>query len=477
MLGLASMLLATGLFATRGAALEDLDAANLHHALTHYDLALHMPHFPGYPVFVASARAVFAVTGDAVLALQLPGLGAWVGALALLWLAVDHHLGRRPAWLAWGLAAASPLTWLAAGRTGADALGVALATGAVAAVALSHEGAKSKKETSPVHSARWLALGVVLASLAVGTRASLVPMFTGIMLVVALHPARRSALGTGLLALALWVIPFSAAAGPEVLDHASAFLVGHFTSWGGTAFIADSESTGLIYRAGLWYESLLIHGLGLPDRSLLFTFIIGPVGFCAVVGAVTVPRRVLAFLAVVAIPYMLWIWIGQNPEKPRHLLPLLPLLAVVLGAGLARMPKAFGAIAPAVLLAITLPLGWTHAHVPSPAAQLADWLVETQRPDHAQVFTGQSERVLGVLASGFRVEYAPDMVEVNRRLSTLRSPPPVLLWTNEIQGADQAPSGYGPPRQLAQLGRSTRVKPHGAEITVWTADLIQAARR
>src|SRR6187402_2887581 len=42
-------------------ALEDIDSINFALGLHHYDPALHQPHPPGYPVFIAAGRVALAV--------------------------------------------------------------------------------------------------------------------------------------------------------------------------------------------------------------------------------------------------------------------------------------------------------------------------------------------------------------------------------------------------------------------------------
>src|SRR6476620_8166291 len=70
--------------------LEDIDSINFALGLRHYDIAAHQPHPPGYPVFIALARAGAAIvspfapdlaTRDAIAMAILAGLS---GACALL---------------------------------------------------------------------------------------------------------------------------------------------------------------------------------------------------------------------------------------------------------------------------------------------------------------------------------------------------------------------------------------------------------
>lgn len=55
-------------------------------ALDRYDVAAHSPHPPGYPLFVAAAKAVRAVVGDPQVALQVVAISSALAAIALTWL-------------------------------------------------------------------------------------------------------------------------------------------------------------------------------------------------------------------------------------------------------------------------------------------------------------------------------------------------------------------------------------------------------
>src|SRR4051812_25845429 len=70
-------------------ALEDIDSINFALGLHHYDPALHQPHPPGYPVFIAVGRVALAVIHGLA-----PGL-SYVGADALalaIWSAIGGAL-------------------------------------------------------------------------------------------------------------------------------------------------------------------------------------------------------------------------------------------------------------------------------------------------------------------------------------------------------------------------------------------------
>lgn len=123
--------------------LEDIDSINFALGVESFDVAAHRPHPPGYPVYIAMAKA-----STAALRVLAPswdrdhraaaGLALWgviAGTLALwvfaeFWLAI----GFKPvvAWFAALVAVASPLFWFTAARPLSDAVGLVVAIAVVA---------------------------------------------------------------------------------------------------------------------------------------------------------------------------------------------------------------------------------------------------------------------------------------------------------------------------------------------------------
>lgn len=95
----------------RSRALFAWDSANFALALDQYNVAFHQPQPPGYPVYVASARVVRALTGDANAAYVWLSVAASGLAVSCLLLAADRLYGRRTAFLASILLATSSLLW------------------------------------------------------------------------------------------------------------------------------------------------------------------------------------------------------------------------------------------------------------------------------------------------------------------------------------------------------------------------------
>src|SRR4051812_1843159 len=137
-------------------ALEDIDSINFALGLHHFEPALHQPHPPGYPVFIALGRVALAIIH--LVAPAMPYLRADTLALAL-WSAIGGALaivclgyvfgeltrddGRaRPAAM-WGAAvvAVTPLFWMTGLRPMSDMAGLGVAC---AAQALLLRGARGR---------------------------------------------------------------------------------------------------------------------------------------------------------------------------------------------------------------------------------------------------------------------------------------------------------------------------------------------
>src|SRR5215212_3707443 len=97
------------------ASLEDLDSINFALGIRQFDVARHQPHPPGYPVYIAVAKMVRAVTPSEVTTLALISVvgGAFgVVAIAALFRRINPNDDGVP-WQAAAVAIAvtSPLYW------------------------------------------------------------------------------------------------------------------------------------------------------------------------------------------------------------------------------------------------------------------------------------------------------------------------------------------------------------------------------
>ena len=122
--------------------LEDVDSINFALGVRQFDVAQHQPHPPGYPVYIALAKASTAALRAAGVDAASPrGLAIWsaiggAAAIPALFLLFRRLEGREDlARWATLVVAASPLFWFTALRPLSDMLGFAAAMWALALMA------------------------------------------------------------------------------------------------------------------------------------------------------------------------------------------------------------------------------------------------------------------------------------------------------------------------------------------------------
>jgi hypothetical protein len=180
-------------------------------AMAKYDVAAHAPHPPGYPAFVALAKPVYWLTGDAQLGPQLAAIAGAVAAVGLLGLlAVRLGATRREGWCAAAVLAALPGFLFNANVGMSDAVGTAAAVAGVLALA----AALDRPERLP--------LAAVIGGLALGVRPqvayALIPV--GVAALVCAARARRwrpllLAIAAGAAAAAASWVPAILITGPD----------------------------------------------------------------------------------------------------------------------------------------------------------------------------------------------------------------------------------------------------------------------
>jgi hypothetical protein len=437
----ATLLLALGLGAALRLALAatapaTFDEVSFLAALERWDLLAFEPHFPGYPLTVLLARVAAGL-----------GASAPYTALATLLLvpaSVAAFLALGRGWggaAAGGLLALSPLAVSEASRPMADASATALlALGLVVAWRALRGGDA-------------MALGAGLAlGLAAAAKPDLGLFLHAAPLAGLAGPApgrlRRASLGAAgaLLPLVLgaWALAAGAGGLGPLVHEARRFTRGHVSDWGGGVAAATGE-----------------HGLGRPARAVA-PLVLSPGGAWApallsggllVLVALRAPRGARRAAVVVALPYGLWHLLGQNLEHPRHALPLLPPLALLAGAALARWPARRAASAALLLLtgaALGAPPGG-HAGF----ERLADRL-DGEDLTSLRVYGGASVRPLRWRLAGLDARRARSVDQAREDLAADPCPPARVWVLLEVPGASALP-GPSPVddalRELPGVGR------------------------
>jgi hypothetical protein len=338
--------------------LEDLDSVNFALGIRDYDVARHQPHPPGYPVFIALAKAVHVLVPSEARALALVSVVA--GALGVLAIGVLFRRlegSRAPG--VWWIAAVvvtmtAPLYWFTAARPLSDVAGLAAAL-AVQALTLSAE------------SDRALAVAAFGAGLAAGVRSQVVWLTVPLLMVKLLStrywlrgrrglaPAREHlppgsqhlapvrALAAFVTGLLVWFVPLVVVSGGPAAYWRALFNQGS----------EDFVNIQMLWNA---------HTPRDIANALYFAFIAPwatwPVAVvvlvCAALGLLWLFRHAPAALFALAVafgPYLIFDLVFQESFTGRYALPVVVPISYLAVSGLRVLPHDTG-IAVAVAIAI-----------------------------------------------------------------------------------------------------------------------------
>lgn len=380
------------------------DSFNFAFALDFYHLPSLSPHFPGYPWYILIAKCFYHLGCSKIVALILPGLIASILSIWLLWKIAEHYrfsLEQKVIlvlFYAW-----NPLVSITSLKAFSDSL-------ALFFFLLSFYHTLQIRSGS---AGFWSAIGI-------GVRPS-----DAILILPILWQNR--------FRLRWFLFSFSIASLPLLYfysvhlswNEVKFFIFGHFTQWGGTVWTSPSGANGLWlfwthvlggYESGrsLW-RCVILFILIVPlwkDRSR-------PIFF---------PQELRHWLFC----YGVWVFVAQNLSNPRHFLPFLFPLAVVLSG---NIQKRFGAIC---LLLIPYSLGTLavlqDVRQPSLYIQFSDLVLKRYTPLDLKIYGGKLLRVFDEpLCWKWNKKNVVHFSEVQTDLTILEYCPPVILITSEVR--------------------------------------------
>jgi hypothetical protein len=439
---------------------DDWDGLGFLAAIRRFDLASFAPHPPGYPVYVACLKVAAWFAWSPIAAARLVAVAAGVvtfGAVCLALPVDDTDVSPFERVLAAAAVCATPLAFHAFSGVGSEAPALAFA-----AIALLGVAARAG-DVSPRARTLLVGLGV---GLGLGVRLSWAPFYLPFLLLL---PAslRLRAILVSLFAILAWAIPLVLLTGPSHLialyrTQAS----GHFERWGGTA-LTDPERLRSLAR------DLLAYGFG-AGKDLLGIAILMALA-CALVAGLLVVRswpppdsggrrvrgsresRLRAFLLLAA-PYLAWVTLGQNlREQPRHVLPLVFLVAYALARAALASRRAlrplFLALALLVLTRTSLDAVARKA-VPPPGAQLLAYVRAHASPGTTAVFAGASGRFLDGTEWQPRTHPAGSLPDALLAVTHLDTIPDTIFLTSELTALDESPA---PLADVAAFCRPSRI--------------------
>jgi hypothetical protein len=369
--------------------LEDLDSVNFALGVQHFDVAQHRPHPPGYPVFIAMAKASTRVLRTVgIAAPEVRGLAIWSaigGALALLFAAMFFAAltgDWRVSFLAALVTACSPLFWFTALRPLSDMVGLAAAFAALAALGTAIARAPDVKQAPDLKqtpdlkvgpTSRALLAGACLAGLAIGVRSQTFVMTMPLLAYMLLAPRFRltardriAALVAAGVGVALWAVPLVVVTG------------------GPGAYLKALGSQGAEDFSGvvmLWTHPTprvaayaLLNTFVRPwDSVVLAGVLLVAAAGGALLMAWRSPRTAL-ILSLVFVPYAAFHLLFHEIVTVRYALPLVPpvaLLAVFALAAIHRHVAAAGAVVLAAYgVVLAAPAGAAFARQPSPVFRM-----------------------------------------------------------------------------------------------------------
>jgi len=321
--------------------LEDLDSINFALGIRRFYVAQHQPHPPGYPIFIALAKAVHLLIGSEAHALALVGIAAGglaAFALVALYTELDRQRARRSlTWLAAIVTLLGPLFWLTAGRPLSDVAGLAAALG-VQALAL---GA-----TTP----SGIALAAAGAAFAAGIRSQVVWLTLPLLayrlwqMRAAMRPRQHATVVLAFAAGALaWFVPLIIASGGPLAYWRALFSQGA-EDLSGVKMLATTPTIRQL-------ATVLQYTLLEPWGYFVAGLVVVALALAGVAERLRVAPRALVILAIAFGPYALFDVLFQESITTRYALPLMIPMSYLAVRGCALAGES-GGIVGAVALAI-----------------------------------------------------------------------------------------------------------------------------
>jgi 4-amino-4-deoxy-L-arabinose transferase-like glycosyltransferase len=436
-----------------GEYLEGWDSIDFALGLRDYDITYYQPHFPGYPVYMFFCWMVHLSTDNDTLALTMPGAVLGSVALVPLFYLAKRMFTETVAWVTVSIYMVNPLCWLQSEKALSDAVGLFF-------VILSSQ-LLFYSTTARRYAFRYLIFGSVALGLCLGVRLSYFPfiiLWIYVLRTLSKTNEGKKMLSYGLLALftgiCIWLVPLLCFTGVKSLViNGTGFTFGHFSDWGGS--VATSQNIFSRFVDFMW--CLFCNGLGFwcYDTSLfrfLPSIIMG-------VGIVVYLRNTrfdfkTRFIAFYLLPYLVWVFFCQNLEKPRHVLPLIPVIIICISAGLFRF-REFLSVYPGLstgkervvstcnlfigilivsMCIISVRLVYTHKNEPVAQIQLLDFVEHNYDEQSTRVYCWETKRLFTYYAPLWDTRRARDINDLRYDVRSSLVTPEVILSTSKVNG-------------------------------------------
>lgn len=443
-----------------GRHLEGWDSIDFALGLHDYDISLYQPHFPGYPVYMFFCWLIHLFTDKDVLALTIPGTVLSSATLVPLYYLVRRMFAEDVAWLAVFIYVVNPLCWLQSEKALSDSVGLFFI---VLSAKLFFYASASK-----VNVLRYLISGSVMLGICLGVRLSYFPfviLWLYTLYVLSKSDEAKRMIGYGVLAfiigICVWLIPLACYTGLRpLIVNAFNFTFGHFGDWGGSVV----TSQDVLSRFSDFAWCLFCNGLGFwcYDTSVfrIVPSIImgGGIIFYLRYSGYDYKTR---FMVIYALPYFLWVFFGQNLEKPRHVLPLIPMIIICSSAGLVQLRYLLNGYSSVSIfrhkflsfyhlfigilivgMSITsVKLVFIHKNELAAQIQLLDYVGRNYDGKSTRVYCWETKRLFEYYSPLLDTRRARDIDDLRYDVESSLVTPEVILSTSKVDGVNSTTNG------------------------------------
>jgi hypothetical protein len=360
-------------------------------AVDRFSLADMQPHFPGYPYFILGGMVFSSFAENNTLALVLWNhFLLFSSVFPLFWLSKKMTSSLNGRVLIIGSVQLSSYLWLVSSQPISEGAALGVMWWYIWSLYWAYEKKSLVKKALPLF----------LFSMLMGIRLSYLPLGTGLLLLLVWeHRKHRDVNRTAiLLTLAflfqwVWLSALILSEGGifSFLHLALSFTEGHFMEWGGaiTAARLSIFERSFLFLTNIWYTGIAGENIIL----LLISTILAILAIKQLKGKRLTKEAVLyVFLAV---SYFIYAFIAQNPEKPRHMLPLASMIIFAVYALLAGKKRLMNGLLAAFLFLQTVNgfylLKETRSVNPA-VYQLEDYIAESGQ--RSVLYTWEETRML-----------------------------------------------------------------------------------
>lgn len=438
-----------------GEYLEGWDSIDFALGLHDYDIAYYQPHFPGYPVYMFLCWLVHLFADNDTIALIIPGAVLGSAALMPLFYLAKRMFSEEVAWITVFIYIVNPLCWLQSEKAFSDAVGLFFII--LSAQLLFYAC------TSGSYALRYLISGGVLLGICLGVRLSYFPfiiLWLYVLRTLSKSDRWKMTIRYGVFGfvagISVWLIPLACYTGlkPFIINGVS-FTFGHFGDWGGS--VVTSQNIVSRFLDFMW--CVFCNGLGFwcYDTSVfrVLPSIIMGLGILFYLRYARFDSKT-RFITFYMAPYFLWVFFGQNLEKPRHVLPLIPVIIICISAGLVRLNNAkysysylnlikynysspyhlFIGILIMSMSIISVRLVYDHKNEPVAQMQLLDYVGRNYDSHSTRIYCRETKRLFEYYAPLWDARRVRNINDLQYDKGASLVTPEVILSTSKVDGVN-----------------------------------------